>query len=443
MLHSGGPRVLLAGLGVLLVLTAMVIDGVHADMLATFGRAQLLLLLVGSGLLFVALTWSRAAERYRDGAVILVTAVMLLLLAELAAGPGASLLQRFREPPVDSHGASVRRENLSYIASTDWGATFWPEHWQATAELSYQPYVMWRTAPFAGAMTNITPARFRMTPGAECVDGAYQVFVFGGSTLWGWGAPDWGTIPAYLQERMGHRQVPVCVVNMGQNGFVSTQEVIALLRVLQQDWVPDLVIVYDGFNEVHAAFTTGVPGVHFAPENIKEKLEDAPRPLLGQVLERSKLVAMLGEFKGPPSGSISHIGDPSADTLRTSIVRTYRRNLEFVSLLGDQYGFDYLFFWQPNIFAGTKSLNPEEQTMFDYGITVGFVPLLQGVHRSVAELADAWDRLYDLSDTFDDVSHPMWLDYVHLTPEGNRLIADRIVAALAERGFLVNGSAGP
>ena len=40
----------------------------------------------------------------------------------------------------------------------------------------------------------------------------------------GWGAPDWGTIPAYLQESLGELiEGPVCVVNKAEDGYVSAK----------------------------------------------------------------------------------------------------------------------------------------------------------------------------------------------------------------------------
>jgi hypothetical protein len=71
------------------------------------------------------------------------------------------------------------------------------------------------------------------------------------------GAPDWGTIPAYLQEELEERfNGAVCVVNYGEDGFASTQEVILLLIELQRGNVPDAVIFYDGVNDVTAADMT-------------------------------------------------------------------------------------------------------------------------------------------------------------------------------------------
>jgi lysophospholipase L1-like esterase len=432
-------------LGGLLILVAVSIDGLSA-VLTSFGRAQALLVLLGATLIFVAGTWSKAGERFRDGAAMLVAAILLLMVVELAAGPAGRLFRS--QPEQDSHGASVRREDLSYVAGTDWAASFWPEHRVAEAGLRYQPYVLWRTAPFDGALTTITPEGFRLTPGASCGGDAYRVFVFGGSTVWGWGVPDWGTIPAYLQEYWNAGSSPVCVVNMGQNGFVSTQELIALVRVLQQGQVPDLVIFYDGFNDVHAAFETetGRPGVHYAPERIAQKLEEVPPPsLLTQVLERSALVAMLGSFKaaaGSEAGEATHLGDPSADSLRASIVQTYLHTVAMVGLLAESYGFDYLVAWQPSIYSDAGGLNDEEREMYDRGMAIGFVPLLEAVRLSIIERVATDPHLIDLSHAFDTVEQPMWQDFVHPVPEGNRVIANHIAAAMVSGG-LASGSPGP
>ena len=62
----------------------------------------------------------------------------------------------------------------------------------------------------------------------------------GGSTvLRGAGAPDWGTLPAYIQtdvRRASDR--PVCVVNYGESAYVSTQSVLRLLLRLRAGHVP-------------------------------------------------------------------------------------------------------------------------------------------------------------------------------------------------------------
>ena len=57
--------------------------------------------------------------------------------------------------------------------------------------------------------------------------------MLGGSSLWGFGARDDQTIPSLLARRLHDRGVQVEVKNLSDLGYVSTQEVIGLLRELQ------------------------------------------------------------------------------------------------------------------------------------------------------------------------------------------------------------------
>ena len=69
------------------------------------------------------------------------------------------------------------------------------------------------------------------------------------------GAPDWGTIPAYLQTLLEQKiETPLCIVNYGEWGYVVTQNMILLTLELRDGNVPDLVIFYDGINDVFATY---------------------------------------------------------------------------------------------------------------------------------------------------------------------------------------------
>jgi len=61
-----------------------------------------------------------------------------------------------------------------------------------------------------------------------------HLFAFGGSTMWGWGARDDYTIVSYLSKLLDEKGYPAEVTNYGQLNYVSTQEVIALLRCIQR-----------------------------------------------------------------------------------------------------------------------------------------------------------------------------------------------------------------
>ena len=88
--------------------------------------------------------------------------------------------------------------------------------------------------------------------------------------MWGYGSPDWGTIPAYLQARLNEEDSNACVVNLADVAYNSTQEVIQLLLELQSGNVPDMVIFYDGVNDISSARITGEATQHLYFDQIDE-----------------------------------------------------------------------------------------------------------------------------------------------------------------------------
>lgn len=119
----------------------------------------------------------------------------------------------------------------------------------------YEPYVLFRSAPRAMAHHAIHEAGFRLVgpeQGPWPMDRqAFNVFVFGGSTAFGYGVPDVDTVPSRLQGQLrkaaGSKQVNL--YNFGTGSYYSTQEVIYFQRLLAKGYVPDAVVFIDGLND--------------------------------------------------------------------------------------------------------------------------------------------------------------------------------------------------
>jgi hypothetical protein len=94
----------------------------------------------------------------------------------------------------------------------------------------------------------------------------YRIFMVGGSTMFGAGATsDETTIPGYLQQLLNEKDLgfDIEVINSGIQGADSNTE----LKFIEQKLVtfsPDLVIVYDGWNDLRA---------NNAPMEVKENWE--------------------------------------------------------------------------------------------------------------------------------------------------------------------------
>ena len=85
--------------------------------------------------------------------------------------------------------------------------------------------------------------------------------------MWGEGARDGYTIASWLQRFLDQTPYHTQITNFGQEGYVSTQEMIVLFEQLQKGNIPDIVIFYDGFNDAGSAMCNGVAGSSYDERN--------------------------------------------------------------------------------------------------------------------------------------------------------------------------------
>ncbi len=119
----------------------------------------------------------------------------------------------------------------------------------------WEPFAYFRTQEFQGRYVNVNAQGLRATwnPPPRATDRPLRIFVFGGSSVWGFGVRDECTVASWLSRVLHQQQVSANVTNFGQNAYVSTQELIALTRELQHNNRPDVVIFVDGFNDLLTA----------------------------------------------------------------------------------------------------------------------------------------------------------------------------------------------
>jgi lysophospholipase L1-like esterase len=390
--------------------------------------------------------WPRIINSYKAVALITLNALILLAGFELAATFRAKI---WKEPVATTDGGeSSPRAHTSYYASQAWARQYWKE-FSLSRPVLYRDYVIWRRAPFKGEFININRDRIRSTPGADCSANSYKVFTFGGSTMWGTGSPDWGTIPAYLQSYFtALRHGPVCVLNFGESAFVSTQGVIELILQLQSGNVPNLVIFYDGVNEVYAAYQSG-RFTHQNFDHIAAKLnkDESPPSFVGWIKSShsfhlfKRVVAKLRQTSRHRTDLVTYktLGVDTA-TLSDTVVEKYTSNYAIVDALAQKYGFKFLFFWQPVISIGDKPLTSEEQemrrTMALRDPESLVIELFEAVYRRVQQVAKQYENLYYIAEIFDSLDSEIWIDATHVTPVGNRLIAEKMFGVIMGRNLL-------
>jgi lysophospholipase L1-like esterase len=392
---------------------------------------------------------------YSAVAILLLNTLIVFACVELAARGVFKITSVIAEPTNQLVGEGNPREKVSYYSSQPWAEQYWYE-FRLTRTQQYYPYVGWRRAPFKGHTIEIDQQGVRVTPDADCRANSFKVFTFGASAMWGTGAPNWGTIPAYLQQGLAkQRQGPVCVMNFAESAYVLMQDVIMLLLQLRAGTVPDVVLFYNVDGDTYAAYQAGRAGV---PENLAQLaarfeghrepstfVDQLRRSLNG--LRRTAAYALIDQLVGkltiaqppqqtPPPRKLITYESMGIDVAQLSawIVQDYLGYYKIVSALAQTYGFKPFFFLPPSLSLGNKPLTPEEQAMRQQTESeAAYFKLYSAVYDTLARESATYQHLYSLVHIFDRYESLMWIDNGHATPSGNQVIAERIVDIIQTR----------
>ncbi len=307
---------------------------------------------------------------------------------------------------------------------------YWQEL-QSASKVTYHPYVLWRRAPFSGSMINVNAEGIRQTLHSQCNDKNFTVWMFGDSAMWGAGAADGETIPSYLAADYEQQGKTACVVNYGEKGWSNTQEVIELLQQLKHAaHKPDAVVFYDGGTEAFTAYQSGqvdVPSNYSGFRKYMDNWSAQHRPGFFYLTETNthRWLARLASRFSPPQPKRA-MTDAEIDSMAQAILQNYQQNMDIVGLLAQRFGFRTIFVWYPTLMVGHKPLTPTEQQIerVEERNFPGLAQLYRAAYRRCQETKRP--NLYYFGDVFDDERDSLFVGLSHLTPEGNRTIADHL-----------------
>jgi len=304
-------------------------------------------------------------------------------------------------------------------------------------------YVYWRLRPYLGASINVDAQGLRRTWNASLAPapGQPRIFMFGGSTMWGWGARDEFTIPSRVAKRLAETTRPApWIVNYGETGYVTTQEVITLMLELRKGNIPSVVVFYDGVNDAWAAFQSRVAGQPQNEVNRVREFNSRTRfnwreGLLGRLALFRFARGLMGSTDATSSGAMpGRFLDPEA---AGAVVDAYMGNVRIVNALARQYGFRAVFFWQPTIFS-KKTLSPDEERwrLTEPRRPGRTAPAFAQEYQAFNEIfrerlrVSKLDNVVDLSGLFEDDTRTIFIDRFHVSEAGNAKVADAIAQSL-------------
>ena len=200
---------------------------------------------------------SRASAVFRLGTINLLVVGALLLGLNLLSHAGLGAFRAIRATVDGSNPKDDRWTLPNYEGHSDRARLIFEEF--GVLSTQYEPFIAWSRLPFQGVTTTVNAEGDRVHPTPDR-DGEphAEVSFFGGSTMWGTGADDDGTLPALF-----NRMYPELVVhNYGESGFNSRQGLDRLITLLTTGERIDLAVFLDGANDVSQQCRVGisVPG---------------------------------------------------------------------------------------------------------------------------------------------------------------------------------------
>ena len=258
----------------------------------------------------------------------------------------------------------------------------------------------------------------------EKPENVYRIIMLGGSTLFGYGASsDETTIPGFLQKKFEttDSDFKVEVINAGSSGAYSKTETLYVKHKLL-DFDPDLIIVYDGWNDSRIPYTSHI----------------GERGLAGQLYDSvNHLQSIFPYYKTPIV--IREIGrdliSPEEDTIATRInadldqkVILWKERWNESCLLAQKNDIKTLITIQPMLGTGDRIVTKSEKSTSGL-LQNDFMQLplyqLQKFVDVLPELTNCTNTA-DLTHVFDGHNEPIFLDLGHVGEQGSMLISEKI-----------------
>ena len=396
-------------------------------------------------------------ERLKTALAILGLTILAVVAVDVLGRAASAVDHRFFSPPVlDSvSGALDERQFAAAYDGAGYDVSTLFREFHATERIIYEPYTIWDRRYYPSDLISIDFGGFRRTTNNSEAEDALRVWVFGGSTAWGEGAPDDETIPSHLAGLMNVWGIDTTVRNLGERGYVSTQEVVFLYRELQAGKRPDVVVFYDGINDAAAASNwPEVPGSHVSLHRIRERFQFGEVPSE----RRREFVRSLGIYRATrivldrleARERLARLEQDDADMdisprfldanfrfLGNQAVDVWLANLELVMALSNEFGFTSMFVLQPSLWTYGKPLHVSERRILAEHLERRAMTHIMATRAEMSSIlaerrSDGTmpSNVHDLADVFSTVEEPVYIDYVHTAGPGYRIVAEALFERL-------------
>lgn len=383
---------------------------------------------------------------YSFTAVTLLSALVVLVLLNGILSVTFIVKDYFSSNPVS------KKYGHSTVKSTYQGSnegkidTLLKETW--SRPYIYEPFTQFKERPYRGTYVNVDDNGFRFTENQgpwPPQSRNLNIFLFGGSTTFGYGVPDNQTVASYLQEYLTTMiERDVRIYNFGRGHYYSTQERILFEELLASGFVPDMAIFIDGLNDFYynsneplftdrfrefvAQGATNKPSNDIPKTSIGRAVKEfANRLSATKLLEEKQHNEQLSE-QAEANANIREYAD--ANVINLTINR-YLKNKEMIEAVSNSLGVIPMFVWQPvPTYNYDQSYHPFSKggygrhTYSQYGY-IRMAELFEGNLLS--------DNFLWCADIQKGKKEPLYVDKVHYSSSFSKQFAKNIADLLIKR----------
>ena len=264
----------------------------------------------------------------------------------------------------------------------------------------------------------------------EKSENVYRIFFIGGSTSFGASASsDSKTISGILEAKFHESGIKeIEIINAGINNANSRSETY-LIRNVILDFNPDMLIVYDGWNEgQHDWGWDDEVEDQSTLANLKNSFEVYLNSLyITKIKPYYKTPEKFQELFTNKNNNPGEIQVPNSD-LNEKKASVWEKRWEGICSIEDEKNFKTVITLQPILGTGSKSLTPVEQERLEKSFARQniILELFNKLAISLTELEKTCEKTIDLRDSFDHTDKPVFHDLGHTSNYGNEIVAERI-----------------
>ena len=290
----------------------------------------------------------------------------------------------------------------------------------------YEPFTLFKESPYRGTYVNVDEDGFRTTvnqgPWPPDAD-EFNIFLFGGSTAFGYGVPDDSTVASFLQRCLGNALArDIRVYNFGRGHYYSSQERILMQELLVSGCVPNLAIFLDGLNEFYHYYHP------FYSESLKRLVEGKTPLTLDRYLIDAFPMARLARFFANRPSTAQPKSSPDDKSLIAGVIHRYLGNKKIIEAVSAAHGFHSVFVWQPipsykydltfHLFAGSDFA---KHTLSEQGYRY----MVEYTKKNDLDKNFLW-----CADIQENLREPLYVDQAHYSAKMCRILAETIAGSL-------------